>query len=406
MATTHPWAFRSTLKRGAFGWKSSAKAITRLSEALTEIEQVGRFDPALAAEGAVLLVEKLSPALEGVDSSSDALGAATHDAVRRLVPVISNAPASPTTRRKWLTRLEQACGDDGLSLIESLGEHWGPLCGPGEAGQALASEWADQLLPHVKAVMAERRSGAYAYSQSTVLCHSALFHAGRHEELLALLALDPKPFWQDQLWVARVLAARGQTDAAVQHIDGLHSPYAPAQTLAAFAERLLLDAGRSDEAYSRFAVAATSANIYIATYRSIAKRYPGMAPRRILDDLIRSTPGEAGKWFATAKTLKAFDLSLDLARRSPVDPRTLTRAARDQVASQPGFALEVALQALHWMARGHGHDITGAEVLEARRHARNAAERLGTAATLEARVAEAVQGSTPTAIQIQRILAT
>jgi hypothetical protein len=63
--------------------------------------------------------------------------------------------------------------------------------------------------------------------------------------------------------------------------------------------QLLLDAGRVDEAYARYGIQATSANTNIATFRAIAKRYPGIEPSRILGDLIVSTPGEEGKWLAS-----------------------------------------------------------------------------------------------------------
>ena len=122
---------------------------------------------------------------------------------------------------------------------------------------------------------------------------------------------------------------------------------------------------------------ATSANTSIATFRAIAKRYPGIEPSRILGDLIASTPGEEGKWFATAKTLEQYDLALALARRAPVDPKTLVRAARDHVKNQPAFALEVALMALYWMARGEGYELTGADVGAARDHAAAAAGTTG-----------------------------
>jgi hypothetical protein len=53
----------------------------RVAEAVAEIRKVKRKDPALAAEGAVLFLEKVSPALEHVDSSvwrlSEGLGPAT-----------------------------------------------------------------------------------------------------------------------------------------------------------------------------------------------------------------------------------------------------------------------------------------------------------------------------------------
>ena len=63
MATSHAWAFRSSFRRHAFGWKGTRKAIERLNEAVAEIERAARSDPALAGEGAVLLLEKLSPAV-------------------------------------------------------------------------------------------------------------------------------------------------------------------------------------------------------------------------------------------------------------------------------------------------------------------------------------------------------
>ncbi|MEI6026865.1 MAG: hypothetical protein WCT47_09265 [Betaproteobacteria bacterium] len=88
----HPWAFRARFRRTAFGWKGTKLAIERIHEALAEIRAVARHDPASAAEGAVLFLEKLSPALNQIDSSSGALGNATYSAVQELVPIISSAP--------------------------------------------------------------------------------------------------------------------------------------------------------------------------------------------------------------------------------------------------------------------------------------------------------------------------
>ena len=79
-------------------------------------------------------------------------------------------------------------------------------------------------------------------------------------------------------------------------------------------EEILLAAGRSEEAYRRFAYPANRAESHLATFRAIRKKYPDKAPRAILDGLISQTPGEEGKWFATAKTLGLLDLALDLYR--------------------------------------------------------------------------------------------
>ena len=187
-------------------------------------------------------------------------------------------------------------------------------------------------------------------------------------------------------------------------MEGLRSRHAPDMALSAVAEQLLLDAGRIDEAYARYGILATSANTNIATFRAIAKRYPGIEPSRILGDLIASTPGEEGKWFATAKTLKQYDLALALARRAPVDPKTLVRAARDHVKNQPAFALEVALMALYWMARGEGYELTGADVGAARDHAVAAAGTLGPGTHVGERVAGNVAGDGPAARWVRQCI--
>ena len=83
------WAFRARFRRAAFGWKGSRLAIERIHEALAEIRTAARQDPATAAEGAVQFLEKLSPALNQIDSSSGALGSATYSAVQELVPSAS-----------------------------------------------------------------------------------------------------------------------------------------------------------------------------------------------------------------------------------------------------------------------------------------------------------------------------
>ena len=271
-------AFRNTLRRRAFGWSGTAKAIDRLNAALAEIAAMARTDPALAGEGAVLLLEKVSPAVCAIDSSSGALGNASHSLVETLVPIIAAAPVTAPVRQKWLDRLFTAYQEDDPPYIESLGMHWGEVC----ASPTLASRWADDLLPSVRGAMADRRRGVHAFSKATTLCLSALFTAGRFDELEQLLALDPKPFWHDQQRAAKVLAARGDVDGAIRAIEAMRGLYAPDAALSALAEQMLHDAGRSDEAYARYAVVANGANTHIATFRAIAKRYPSIDAQRIL----------------------------------------------------------------------------------------------------------------------------
>jgi hypothetical protein len=133
-AGKHKWVFAPRFRRGSFGWKSQP-ATGRVKEAVSEIKKTARKDPILAAEGAVLFLEKVSPALEHVDSSSGAIGTAVNNAIRVLVGIIAKAPAEERLREAWLERLWQAHQDDEIPYIESLADHWGPLCGSKEIGR-------------------------------------------------------------------------------------------------------------------------------------------------------------------------------------------------------------------------------------------------------------------------------
>jgi hypothetical protein len=367
------WAFRAKFRRESFGWRGSRLAIERIAEALTEIRASARHDPVRAAEGAVLFLERLSPAICQVDSSSGALGSAAHAAVGTLVPLIASAPVSENIRAKWLERLFEALQEDDPPYLESLGDHWGELC----ATPALASRWADDLLPMLHRVAQERSKGTFAWFKGTGACYSALFKAGRHGDLLDLLARNPRPIWHDLVWGGRVLLARGEVDAAIEYVNRSGSSYGPQGAVARFAEDALLHAGRTEEAYAGYAIEANQAQSRLATYRAIAKKYPQLGTERLMRDLIASTPGNEGKWFATAKSLKRFDLASELVWVSPCDPKTLARAARDHLEDRPAFAMQAAMGALHWIAAGYGYEITVADAIEARRLAANAAERTG-----------------------------
>ncbi len=365
------WTFRARFRRSAFGWRGSKLAVLRIDEALKEIHAVARKDPLAAAEGAVLFLERLSPALADVDSSSGALGQAASSAVQALVPLIAQAPVDTDIRDKWLERLFAAIQVDDPPYIESLGDHWGTICAEPE----LASRWADELMPGLRRVLEDTQRGGFGYFSGTSLCYSALFKAGRHDELLELLALDPHPIWPYLVWGGRVRLARGQIDEAIAYVKAAAEGSTTEETLARFAEEALLQAGRRGEAYERYAILANRATAYLSTYRAVAKKYPEVASDRLFRDLVASTPGEPGKWFATAKTLKLFDQAAKLAWASPCDPKTLTRAARDHCAGQPAFATECALAALHWMSLGYGYELTVLDVRDAHRLAIEAAQR-------------------------------
>jgi hypothetical protein len=105
--TDHKWTFRAHFRRHAFGWRSQP-AIIQIKKAVSEINRAAREDPIRGAEGAVLFIEKVSAALEQVDSSSGAIGTAVNNAIDTLAPIIAAAPAGEALRKEWLDRLWQA----------------------------------------------------------------------------------------------------------------------------------------------------------------------------------------------------------------------------------------------------------------------------------------------------------
>ena len=356
--TKHKWQFASRFRRHAFGWRSDTP-IQRIKEALAEIKPLARKEPVLAAEGAVALLEKLSPALEQVDSSSGALGSAVNKAIETLVPLIAKADVEPKQRQRWLERLWKALQDDEIPYIELLGDHWGDLCVTPE----LASRWADEFIPVVESVWSPNAPG-YGYFKGTSACLSALFAAGRYDDLLALIDKARFKWWHNRRWGVQALAAMGKKAEAIRYAEDSRGLNDPGWQIAQACEAILLSSGLADEAYRRYAIEANQGSTNLATFRAITKKYSQVAPEQILRDLIASTPGTEGKWFAAAKDAGLFALAVELANASPTDPRTLTRAARDFATDQPQFAMNAALSALRWIARGHGYEITGADILE------------------------------------------
>ncbi len=66
-------------------------------------------------------MERLWPALQGVDSSSGALGSAVNRTIEQLIPPFADAPAGENTRRKWLERLYDAVLEDGVGFRSPKG---------------------------------------------------------------------------------------------------------------------------------------------------------------------------------------------------------------------------------------------------------------------------------------------
>jgi hypothetical protein len=365
---THKWEFSARFRRGGFGWRSEP-AITRIKEAIAEISKVARKDQILGATGAVLFLEKLSLALEHVDSSSGAIGTAVNNAIEKLTVIISKAPSDEKLRHRWLERLWEAVQDDDIPYIEQLTDQWGDLCGTSQT----ASIWADQLIGTVRMAWSSE-PGLHGYFKGTSACLSALCKADRNEELLELLKLMPYKTWHYRKWGVKALSAMGRKDEALQYAEDSRGKNESPFEIARACEEILLSDGPVEDAYHHYAIEANRKTTNLATFRAIVQKYPNKNPRDILSDLAASSPGEEGKWFAAAKSAGFYPEALELANRSPCDPKTLTRAVRDMAETVALFAIEVGITAFKWLVAGYGYEVTGDDVRSVYSHTMKAAE--------------------------------
>jgi len=371
----HKWTFTSRFRKNVYGWKASKLACKRIKEAVSEIKKVARKDPILGAEGSIKLMGKFWPALQHVDSSSGVLGTAVYNAMNVLVDIVIKAPADQKTREKWLDRLLDAFNDDGVGYLDLLGDRWGDVCGSSET----ASKWADELLPIVQTTWEETKQGTFSYFRGTSACLSCLLAAGRYQELLNLLELAPHISWYERKYGVDALVAMGKKGEAIKYAKascGLNDNQAQIDMVC---EEILLSSGLYEEAYQQYALTVNQGGTNLATFRNIEKKYPMKNKIQILEDLIESTQGEEGKWFATAKSLGMLPLALKLAHQSPCEPKTLNRAAGDCLEKNPKFALGAAMASLHWLSKGWGYEITGLDVYSAYDYAMKAAETLDVA---------------------------
>ena len=229
---------------------------------------------AVFQEGAVLYLEKLSRALEHIDSSSGAIGTSVNNAITALVPIISDAPADAKARDVWLERLWDAHQEDAMPYIELLGNHWGELC----ASKEVASRWADQLMGTCKIAWSPNPNLRGVFN-GTTNCLSALLTAERSQETLELLETAPYHMWHYRQYGVKALAALGKKAEAIRYAEeagGLSdSPIA----IARVCEEVLLSSGLVDEPRSRYALEANRASTHFAWFRAVARKYPHKEPR-------------------------------------------------------------------------------------------------------------------------------
>ncbi len=365
----HTWAFKARFRTSAYSWRGSDLAAKRLKEAVSEIKKVAKTEPLVAAEGVISLFARIWPAFQDIDTSSGRLGGAVNRTVSSLIPILIDAPASPELREKWLEHLFQAVMDDGVQYIFEVEERWGEIAVYPE----LMNKYADSMLLLLRRAWSDEHAGGFVSGSS--ICLSCLLEVGRYDDLFEILALRKWKHWGDQRYAAEALVRQGRIDAAVAFAEGCRDQAGNYNFLiSSFCERVLIAAGRADEAYDRYAMRTTVGSTYISTFKTIAERYPGKDRRRILLDLIAAHGGR-GKWFAAAKDSGFLDIAIECADEA--EPTTLARAARDFAADNPQFAMSIALTALYGLVIGRGYDPTVADLAMAFDALMVAAENLG-----------------------------
>lgn len=361
MAAVRKWEFKTKFRANAYGWSGSSLAISRLKEAATEIRSVAKSDPVLAGDGVVSLAERIWPSLQGIDSSSGALGSAVFRTLNELIPILIAAPADHATRGKWLARLFEAVQNDGVDYLAPLKERWGEIA----QYPVLMDEYADLLLEMVRRAWADHQN--FSYVTGTSICLSCLLERGRYDELQELLATHRVKFWPYHRFGAEALVRQGLWEAAIAFAEAARSKTNHGYyelSIDRFCEALLIAQGHADEAYQSYGLRAANGTTNLAVYRALVRAYPNRDHRRMLLDLIDSR-GDKGKWFAAAKDAGFFDIAIECAAVYGADPSTLLRAARDFVGKEAKFAATVALLALSSFLNGGGYDPRPAEAADA-----------------------------------------
>jgi hypothetical protein len=84
--------------------------------------------------------------------------------------------------------------------------------------------------------------------------------AGRHQELFEVLSLHRFPFWHYRKFGVQALLSEGRMDEALAYAETSRGLNQPDATIDAVCEKILLDLGRVDEAYQKYALTANSSS--------------------------------------------------------------------------------------------------------------------------------------------------
>ena len=191
----------------------------------------------------------------------------------------------------------EAVQNDGVEYLRPAEERWGEIAHYPD----LINKYADRLIEMVRRAWSDHQS--FQYVTGTSICLSCLLEAGRYDELQELLATRRTKFWSWHRFGAEALVRQGLWEAAIAFAEGVRDTSNSCfedNSIDLFCEDLLIQHGRTDEAYRKYGLRATRGTTNLAIYRALARQYPDLDRRQILLDLIEIR-GDKGKWFAAAK---------------------------------------------------------------------------------------------------------
>lgn len=369
--TKYSFQFTRRIRTNAFGWHGTSTASKAIKDAIRELKTVAKFDPLASAEGAVVLIERMWKALQHVDSSSGSIGTAVDKGLDEAAAIFEKADLDPKTRQGYLERIWEAIQEEDIGYYDSLPDRWPQFCGDRET----MARWADEFKEPTQSVLSDPTPGAYF--RGTALCLSCLLALQRYDEIFEILAVERNLLFDTKRYGARALVQQGKLDEAIAYAkEGSSSVYSDPR-IDAFCEQVLIDADQSERAYEEYGISSSERSTGLATFNAIKKKYPDIAPKRILEDLIAANPDNPGKYFAATRKAGFEDLALEIANSSRVDPKTLTRAAEQVMDTKPAIAARYAAIAYRLFQEGWGFDVTKLDIVRALETAREAAERSG-----------------------------
>jgi hypothetical protein len=240
--------------------------------------------------------------------------------------------------------------EENYGYYDSLSEQWVALCSESE----IMTCWADTFLPTVNTIFSSNKPGGYF--KGTETCLACLFETGRYDEIIEIVQKKANPLFNFKKYVIKVIVARGDLEKALSMLDEYLKDSNTLYQAAHLGEQLLIEAGRSEEAYKRYTLKLPFQTTGLATLSAIRKKYPAISPQRILSDLIDAEPGNERRYFAAARKIGMIELALEIAEKFNVEPKTLTTACKDYLEKDANLALRFGMMALQSYSSGYGYE--------------------------------------------------